>query len=570
MLHLTIEERKREGAHYTPSVLADFVAKQICEHADFQRLKRNPIRILDPAVGGGELLQSLLASIRKRTSTEIEACGFDTDITALDIAKDRIDGLSVAGLSTEWKGSDFLDFVLDRHLDGLGPLFVPEKQEGQFDLVIANPPYVRTQVLGQSKARRLAAQFQIEGRVDLYHAFLLAMSRVLKPGGVAGVIVSNRFLSTQGGASVRRGLLERYNLKHIWDLGDTKLFEAAVLPAVLVMQKPYDRKQTQEPAKFTAIYSTKTNGDESYTKAENIFAAIDHEGTITTQTGIYNLQQGVLDSGISPGDVWRVSNASTENWLNQIDAHTALRFSDVGKVRVGVKTTADKVFIRHDWNDETENNRPELLRPLITHHEAQRFHSKVALPEREILYTHCIKNGKRAPVNLEEYPNSKDYLEKHRERLQERTYVRKAGREWFEIWVPHNPQEWDKPKIVFRDISEHPVFWIDLSGAVVNGDCYWISPSKPENENLLWLILGVANSEFIEEYYDKRFNNKLYAGRRRFMTQYVEQFPLPDPNGKPAHAISECAREIYREMVAGFFSDRESELNQLVYQAFGL
>jgi hypothetical protein len=303
---------------------------------------------------------------------------------------------------------------------------------------------------------------------------------------------------------------------------------------------------------------------------ENIFAAIDQEGTISTPTGSYSLKQGVLDSGSSPGDVWRVSNAFTENWLAKIDAHTALRFSDVGNVRVGVKTTADKVFIRHDWNDETGNKRPELLRSLITHHEAQRFHPKEAIPKREILYTHCIKNGKRVPVNLENYPKSRDYLEQHRERLEGRTYVRKAGREWFEIWVPHNPQEWDRPKIVFRDISEHPVFWIDLSGAVVNGDCYWITPSVPEDENLLWLTLGVANSEFIEEYYDKRFNNKLYAGRRRFMTQYVEQFPLPNLNGQAAHAISKCAEKIYHEIEAGIHSDRENELNKLVYQAFGL
>jgi hypothetical protein len=40
MLHLTIEERKREGAHYTPSALADFVAQQICKHADISILKK--------------------------------------------------------------------------------------------------------------------------------------------------------------------------------------------------------------------------------------------------------------------------------------------------------------------------------------------------------------------------------------------------------------------------------------------------------------------------------------------------------------------------------------------------
>jgi len=44
-----------------------------------------------------------------------------------------------------------------------------------------------------------------------------------------------------------------------------------------------------------------------------------------------------------------------------------------------------------------------------------------------------------------------------------------SGREWYEIWVPQDPAAWDQPKLVFRDISEEPMFWIDHDGAVVNG-----------------------------------------------------------------------------------------------------
>lgn len=40
------------------------------------------------------------------------------------------------------------------------------------DIVIANPPYVRTQVLGTAKAKQLARDFNLTGRVDLYYPFL--------------------------------------------------------------------------------------------------------------------------------------------------------------------------------------------------------------------------------------------------------------------------------------------------------------------------------------------------------------------------------------------------------------
>ncbi len=59
----------------------------------------------------------------------------------------------------------------------------------------------------------------------------------MKPGGIAGVIVSNRFLTTKAGVTLRKNILELFDIIHIWDFGDTQLFEAAVLPAVLLFKK---------------------------------------------------------------------------------------------------------------------------------------------------------------------------------------------------------------------------------------------------------------------------------------------------------------------------------------------
>lgn len=144
-----------------------------------------------------------------------------------------------------------------------------------------------------------------------------------------------------------------------------------------------------------------------------------------------------------------------------------------------------------------------------------------------------------------------------------------AGRKWFEIWVPQDPSAWDVPKLVFRDISEKPVFWIDQQHTVVNGDCYWMIVDRPGTEELLWLAAAVANSTFIEAFYDHRFNNKLYSGRRRFITQYVEQFPLPSPESKLSRQIIDAAKAIYD--IAGMpeADELEATLNSLVWRAFG-
>jgi adenine-specific DNA-methyltransferase len=71
---------------------------------------------------------------------------------------------------------------------------------GRFDLIITNPPYVRTQVLGAEASRQLAARFQLQGRIDLTHAFVAAMRQLLAPGGVIALLCSRTGFSAPGPA----------------------------------------------------------------------------------------------------------------------------------------------------------------------------------------------------------------------------------------------------------------------------------------------------------------------------------------------------------------------------------
>ena len=154
--------------------------------------------------------------------------------------------------------------------------------------------------------------------------------------------------------------------------------------------------------------------------------------------------------------------------------------------------------------------------------------------------------------------------------MQARTYVVEGGRQWYEIWVPQDPGAWNIPKLVFRDITAQPTFWLDLDSTIVNGDCYWLCPENRDSEELLWLAAAVANSTFIERFYDHRFNNKLYAGRRRFMTQYVELFPLPNPKTDLSREITSLAKAAFEVAGRPESQDVERNLDKLVWQAFGL
>ncbi len=557
----TAKERKQNGVHYTPTILADFVAEVIVN----AWLKDNqdnakPLRIIDPAVGDGELLLSLLKSFKANQITANSVLAFDTNKDAIAYTAKRVTPYCLAN-SLITKNEDFLEFALTFD----NQLFKTEEEP--FDLVIANPPYVRTQQLGAQEAQRVSSQFDLTGRVDLYHAFIKGIGLVLKPKGIAGIIVSNRFMTTKGGSAVREAIKENFDIIQVWDLGDSRLFEAAVLPAVLLLRKKEKRPYGQI-AKFSTIYSANVE-TETITKApsySNAIKALNSEGHVSINGDIYCVQHGLLEAG----NVWRLSNEKTDNWLEQVKQNTYCFFGDVGKIAVGVKSTADKVFIRSDWDTFPENEKPELLKPLITHHLARRFKASKATKKREIVYPHVCFNGNRRTVDLEAYPASKAYLEKHRSILEGRKYVIEAGRNWYELWVPQDPDAWQKPKIVFRDISEKPEFWIDLDGAIVNGDCYWLNDASGKNIELLWLILAVGNSTFIEQFYDKSFNNKLYAGRRRFMTQYVQKFPLPSPKTELGQKMIALAKTIFNLLPDNDTTEFERQLDQLVWESFGL
>ena len=160
-------------------------------------------------------------------------------------------------------------------------------------------------------------------------------------------------------------------------------------------------------------------------------------------------------------------------------------------------------------------------------------------------------------INIDNYPRSKAYLEKHYSQLSARKYIQKANRNWYEIWVPQNPESWKKTKIIFKDISKQPEFWLDKTGAIVNGDCYWIDINDSISEDLIYLALAVANSTFIEKYYDIKFNTKLYSGKRRYMSQYVEQFPIPNPTTPKALEAIHYVKKIIVE---------SDDNNQLYYR----
>ena len=450
------------------------------------------------------------------------------------------------------------------------------------DIIIANPPYVRTQVLGAQKSQELAKAFRLKGRIDLYQAFLVAMTQCLKDRGIIGVITSNRFISTKGGASIRAFIAENYEIIELIDLGDTKLFEAAVLPAILIARKlPSTSRSSTNPRlpnRFVRIYENRTSKRDDREELVHVDSVYDilrknSDGEYLVSKTRFKLSTGTLSFSNLSSEPWQMVTATEKEWIGKIESAAKYRIGDVVKVRVGIKTTADQVFIRSDWGDMPEDRRPEdcLLRPIFSHDDAGRWRSSTSNESlKKILYTHEVRDAKRKAIDIEKYPCAAAYLRQYRERLERRKYVIKANRKWYEIWVPQDPLALGRPKLIFPDISPSPMFFYDNEGLMVDGNCYWIV-SEEENTDMLFLIQGIANSKLMTHYHELVFNNKLYAGRRRYLTQYVEKYPMLDRDSVHSRRIVDLVEKLVSADVSDNMTEKyETDLEVAVAEAFGV
>lgn len=559
------QERKRHGRHYTPPELARFLARRALLYAPCGA----ELRVLDPACGDGELL---LAVHREMVScapgVAVRLTGYDLDRAAVG---ETVARAAAEGVEIHCRAGDFLAKA-------------PRLAKGSFDLIISNPPYVRTQQLGGATAQLLSRKFGLRGRIDLTHPFVALAPRLLAPGGVLGLLCANRFLTTRAGANLRRILTADLTPVELYDLGDTKLFSAAVLPAITIATRS---AESSAGCRYVSVYER--TGDEKGCGTE-MFDALAGETDCLVGAGgrVFAVEVGTLASqgreaanGPSAGQVisdherphgetvWRMSRPAVDRWLDKIADRTWHTFGETARIRVGIKTTADRVFISDHWDDLDPTPERELLQPLITHHDLERWQIKKDRGTR-VLYPYDLRQTRRTPVDLAEFPCAAEYLRTHEEALSGRRYVLDGGRKWYEIWVPQRPHLWGAPKLVFPDISERPRFALDRSGAVVNGDCYWISLSDlgigESATELAYLLMGVANSALGLRFYDAVCGNRLYSGRRRWITQYVARLPLPDPGSPAAVEIVRRVRELMEDGVP--VSD--AAVDEAVAEAFGV
>lgn len=109
--------------------------------------------------------------------------------------------------------------------------------EGGFDVVIGNPPYVRQEELGEIKPYLEANYETYQGTADLFVYFFEKELKLLKEDGYFGMVVSNKWLRAGYGKNLRKFLTEFW-IEELIDFGDLRVFaDATIYPCIIIIRK---------------------------------------------------------------------------------------------------------------------------------------------------------------------------------------------------------------------------------------------------------------------------------------------------------------------------------------------
>ncbi|MHC5825048.1 MAG: Eco57I restriction-modification methylase domain-containing protein, partial [Nostoc sp.] len=111
------------------------------------------------------------------------------------------------------------------------------QQQGGFDIVIGNPPYVRQEQIKELKPALQAEYECYTGVSDLFVYFYERGFKLLKSGGCLSYITSNKYFRAGYGEKLRQFLGEKSQVQVLIDFGDAPVFEAIAYPSIILVSK---------------------------------------------------------------------------------------------------------------------------------------------------------------------------------------------------------------------------------------------------------------------------------------------------------------------------------------------
>lgn len=268
------------------------------------RDRLSAIKVLDPACGSGAFLnevydflyregQTINAALETLYGGQINLFRWDTHILAnniygVDINKESVEITKLSLWLKTANRNEKLSYLDDHIRTGnsliddkrvAGKLAFDWKEKfksvmdnGGFDVVIGNPPYVDSEAMAKFWAKErewITANFhQTRGNWDLYVAFLELGYNLLAPGGYLSFITPDKWISKPFGSEIRKRLTP--GLVSILPIG-RGVFESALVDSIITTVYKGDIPNLQvlalkngEASVVAGVPKTDLNGEEGF------------------------------------------------------------------------------------------------------------------------------------------------------------------------------------------------------------------------------------------------------------------------------------------------------------------
>ena len=135
-------------------------------------------------------------------------------------------------------------------------------EQGGFDVIIGNPPYVPTEYIKETDKLFLEKKYNSAfGRINLYPIFYEKGIDILKHCGLLGFITPYTILKNQYYKEARKYIIDKSEILELIDFKGVPVFEDAAVDSIILILK----KQITEQYNFKQISSIKSFVNNTYT-----------------------------------------------------------------------------------------------------------------------------------------------------------------------------------------------------------------------------------------------------------------------------------------------------------------
>jgi len=402
------------------------------------------------------------------------------------------------------------------------------------DLVVGNPPYVRSTRLTRDYKDKLNSLFPtvFTGGSDLYAYFIAGGVNTLKSGGVLGYISPAAFSRAKNGQALRRWLKKNIVLDTFIDLDESQVFSDADLhAAIYILAK-------QSPQSSDVKYLLISNRNELIRMCE---------ADLETKNNIFDLE----------ADGWSFHPSKRKYTEFYKLFSNTISLEELGiNIYSGIRPGFKKAYIikRGDYLNFSASMRAKWFKPIVLPSKMERWKSGETGD-----YMLVIPSG-----TTELNDELLEHLFPFKDRLAARPEVRNKDL-WYCLRSCSYYKQMEERKIAFPDLSAKQRFSIINRGTYVLDGSYFA-----DTDDLV--LLAVLNSNVGREYFQKRCSsvgNLTTKGRFRFKKTFVQEFKVPPNLLEPGDLQSEIRSRTEEILLQGETNERVNILDDLVFHLYG-